>query len=227
MKSLPNTPAFTQIQRPQSASFEELLGFFGSAPSVLTADERYHTTSKSTRKPGLKRIAKLPGLLRDLLDNVVNALMSYEKDLPDPNALFPFAEDVQRTSNGFRRDVHKDIDVQFAYEFGVAQFCAVAAATLEFQLSHWSANCLEWSTVRLFNSAIPGVRRDQALADGFLNMSDKGSEGHLAHPSSRERLILETFPVIAAWEFKNLNFTTPDGQPDLKARADVFHQMVN
>ncbi|KAG6887268.1 hypothetical protein C0992_013063 [Termitomyces sp. T32_za158] len=246
MKAFLSTPAFTQIrsqsmpdgQLPSALSLEKLLEFFRSVPSVLTADERYHTTSKCTRKPGqfdkhlhdrlrLKRVAKLPALLRDLLDNAVHALSSYEGDLPAPNALFAFTKDVARTSRSHRRDVHKEVDVQLAYGSGVAELCATVAATLEFQLSHWSPNSLQWSTERLNKEAIPGVRRDQALADGFLNMCNKGSEEHLAHPTPRERLILNTFPVIAIWEFKNLNFDTSEGQVDLEARARVFHEMAN
>ncbi|KAG6877266.1 hypothetical protein C0992_010400 [Termitomyces sp. T32_za158] len=219
-------------------TFDEILGFFEGAPSVLTADERYHTTSNTTRKPGqfdkhlhnclrLKRVAKLPGLLEDLLNNAMHALSSYEKDLPVPNTRFPFVQDVILTSKTHRRDIHKEIDVQTAYETGVADFCATVAATLEFQLSEWSPNCLQWSAARLCNKDIPGVRRDQALADGFLNMSEKGSKRHLVHSTPRERLILDTFPVIAIWEFKNLNFDTSMGQGSLKARADIFHEMLN
>ncbi|KAG6885894.1 hypothetical protein C0993_008413 [Termitomyces sp. T159_Od127] len=235
MSSFPR-PAFTQF-RAQS-TFDELLGFFGSAPSVLTADERYHTTSNSTRKPGqfdkhlhhrlrLKRVVKLLGLLQDLLNNAMHALSSYKKDLPAPNTRFPYAQYVTLTSKTHRRDIHKEIDVQSAYETGVADFCATVAATLELQLSDWSPNCLQWSTVRLCNKEIPGVRRDQALADGFLNMSDKGSKRHLVHPTPRERLILDTFPVIAIWEFKNLNFDATIGQMASEARAEVFHEMLN
>ncbi|KAG5351931.1 hypothetical protein C0989_004478 [Termitomyces sp. Mn162] len=243
------TSDFTQIRsqstpdgRPSSASanYERVLAFFERKPSVLTADERYHTTSKSTCRPGqfdkhlhdrlrLKRVAKLPGLLPDLLNNAVDALSSYKysKDLPGHDALSAFAQDVGRTSKEYRNDIHEEIDVQLAYGSGVADLCATVAATLEFQFSHWSPDSLQWSTVRLSNKSIPGVRRDQALADGFLNMSDKGSGRHLAHPTSRERLILDTFPVIAIWEFKNLNFDTSEGQVDLDARAKVFHEMVD
>ncbi|KNZ75775.1 hypothetical protein J132_01620 [Termitomyces sp. J132] len=249
MKSSLTTSDFTQIRSQSTpngqpsaatANYEKVLDFFGSKPSVLTADERYHTTSKSTRRPGqfdkhlhdrlrLKRVAKLPELLPDLLNNAIDALSSYKKvkDLPDHNALFTFAQAVERKSKKYRRDIHKEIDVQLAYGSGVADLCASVAATLEFQFSHWSPNCLQWSTARLSNRAIPGVRRDQALADGFLNMSDKGSQGHPAHPTPRERLILDVFPVIAIWEFKNLNFDTPEGQVDLGARAEVFSEMVD
>ncbi|KAG6875578.1 hypothetical protein C0992_003239 [Termitomyces sp. T32_za158] len=236
MSSFASTPAFTQVR--SQSTFDELLGFFGSAPSVLTADERYHTTSHSTRKPGqfdkhlhdrlrLKRVAKLPELLQDIFNNAMHALLSYEKDIPVRNTLFPSTKVLANTSKSYRRDIHKEFNIQLAYGSGVAEFCTTVAATLEFQLSHWSPNCLQWSTTRLSNEAIPGVRRDQALADGFLNMSAIGSERHLVHPTPRERLILDTFPVIAIWEFKNLNFDTPDGQMDLEARAKVFHEMVD
>ncbi|KAH0582427.1 hypothetical protein H2248_010370 [Termitomyces sp. 'cryptogamus'] len=191
---------------------------------------------KSTRKPGqfdrhlhdrlrFRRVAKLPGILQDLLDNADHTSWSYTGDLPPPNAIFPSLKRLERASREYRQDIHKEIDAQLAYEFAVAEFCATVAATLEFQLSQGSPNFLEWSTTRLSTKAIPGVRRDQALADGFLNMSDKGSQKHLAHPTDRERLILQTFPVIAIWEFKNLNFDITDGQVDL--RAEIFYEMVN
>ncbi|KAG5719502.1 hypothetical protein E4T56_gene11348 [Termitomyces sp. T112] len=172
---------------------------------------------KSTRKPGqfdrhlhdrlrFRRVAKLPGILQDLLDNAEHTSWSYTGDLPPPNAISPSLKRLERASREYRQDIHKEIDAQLAYEFAVAEFCATVAATL-------------------FSSAIPGVRRDQALADGFLNMSDKGSQKHLAHPTDRERLILQTFLVIAIWEFKNLNFDITDGQVDL--RAEIFYEMVN
>ncbi|KAG6828724.1 hypothetical protein H0H87_001068 [Tephrocybe sp. NHM501043] len=197
--------------------------FFGSSPSAFKADPRYHTTSIKTRIPGtfdkhlherlrLEHVVRLPGILTDLITIADTAKADYLYDLPPVNTNdlnFPSIQLLDLTNRMVRHRVHSEIDIQQAYEESVAKFCATVAATLQYKLSVWDPHCLMWSQTRVSSKPIEGVQRSQAVADGFLNVTEMDSE------------------LIAIWEFKNLNFATDEGSIDQGMRSAVFEHMVN
>ncbi|KAG6817136.1 hypothetical protein H0H87_012327 [Tephrocybe sp. NHM501043] len=196
----------------------ELQEFYFSSPSLLLPDQRAYTSSTGTRQPGtfdrhlhdayrLKRVIKLPGILSDLIANADSALKSYPFDIPPSNDRFPSASNRELAKKrATELGMHGEADVQLIYHLTVGNFCAAVASTLEFGFREWRLESLIWSRTCLSRKNIDGVKRAQAVADGFLNMTDMDEFGYNYHLSLRERLILDNFPVIAIWGFKNLNF---------------------
>ncbi|KAG6827369.1 hypothetical protein H0H92_012084 [Tricholoma furcatifolium] len=84
---------------------------------------------------------------------------------------------------------------------------------MELETDDWASGHVEWSKERLCQAAIPGIKRSQAVADGFLSIVAMDSAGNNYHLTERQRLIYSVFPELAVWEFKNLNF---DAQKNIK-----------
>ncbi|KAG5724598.1 hypothetical protein E4T56_gene4006 [Termitomyces sp. T112] len=124
----------------------------------------------------------------------------------------------------FRTDeINNEADVQQAYEIAVATHCAVVAGTLEFELKEWCRSSLRWNKVRL--SAVPeGLTAAQAIPDGYLNVVGDDDKYML---TPRERNILKYFPVIAIWEFKNLNFDSRGRPLGEKVSKQIFQQVAD
>ncbi|KAG6910047.1 hypothetical protein DXG01_013493 [Tephrocybe rancida] len=228
--------------RPQwIETLPELKHFFEATPSELLADLRYHTTNKNTRQAGnfdkhlheryrLKHVVLLPEILSDLIDNADNAFNAYPHDFP-PVATniflqFPTERHLQTSAIEIKHanTINTEADVQSVYEKAIARYCATVAGTLEFQLDRWDTNCLEWNKNRLSHTEIKGVKRAQAVADGFLQLVTRDSRGKVFHMNQRQRAIFDTFPVLAIWEFKNLNFFR-DGKL-VEVEGKVFREIV-
>lgn len=213
----------------------ELQHFFQSRPNELVADKHFHTPSKGTRRPmsfdmhlhdlyRLKRVVKLPELPIDLISIAEHALSSYPSDLPPGNEDFPTPEILKLNSRLLQtREINNEAGVEQAYDIAVARHCAVVAGTLEFKLNEWCRSSLRWNKVR--QSAVPeGLTAAQAIPDGYLNIVGDDDTYTL---TPRERDILKHFPVIAIWEFKNLNFDSRGKAVGDKIKEQIFHEVTH
>ncbi|KAG6897705.1 hypothetical protein C0992_012174 [Termitomyces sp. T32_za158] len=224
-------------------TYLELQRFFHAAPPRLSVDRRGHTTSVGTRKPAvfdrhlhksyrLERVFRVPGILRDLIDNTEMAMFSRLPYLPafqDSDEFFPSTLNrttVNKVAGSNASEVRSEHNVRQIYAEMVAKFCAPVACTLEFRLGDWANKTIKWGTERMSHKPIAGVKANQAVADGLLNLVEMDSWGHHYHLTSRQREIFNVFPELAIWEFKNLNFC-PEGETDEISSGEVFHEIVN
>ncbi|KAG6878277.1 hypothetical protein C0993_009635 [Termitomyces sp. T159_Od127] len=224
-------------------TYLELQRFFQAAPPRLNVDRRGHTTSVGTRKPAvfdrhlhksyrLERVFRVSGILRDLIDNTEMAMFSRLPYLPafqDSDEFFPSTLNrttVNKVTGGNVNEVRSEHHVRQIYAEMVAKFCAPVACTLEFRLGDWANKTIKWGTERISHKPVAGVKANQAVADGFLNLVEMDSWGHHYHLTSRQRAIFNVFPELAIWEFKNLNFC-PEGENDEISSGEVFDEIVN
>ncbi|KAF5386094.1 hypothetical protein D9615_002182 [Tricholomella constricta] len=190
--------------------------FFGYKPRELTASFGA-TESTSTNAPGpftkhldeklrLRRVFKLPSIPSDLAQVAQEALDGYPPgELPPINRQFPTPEARQNAiAHSGEGDMVSEKGVENSYAMTTARYCSTVAGTLVFRLSEWSSGSLKW---RLEPIHAPRKNpRNKALADGYLNLvKDDATKKRSETPSSLHGLV-DTFPVLSSFEFKNLNF---------------------
>ncbi|KAG6902032.1 hypothetical protein C0995_005365 [Termitomyces sp. Mi166 len=229
---------------PPSLSLDEIKQFFEAKPPQLLADLHAHTLSTHTRDPGsfdkhlhpslrLRRVVRLPGILGDLISNVDDALKCYPGDLPPVTPLDEFPTRARREaalSNIGGTSIRNESGVENVYQYTIGSFCTVVAETLAFQLKDWKGGCLQWTPDRLSRKPIPGVKLNQAVADGFLNLAESQEKAGIRHHMTDiQRDIFNVFPEIAIWEFKNMNFDleTKNILRRKKVQEDVFKEIVH
>ncbi|KAG6916559.1 hypothetical protein DXG01_006385 [Tephrocybe rancida] len=200
------TPATAQSAR------EGILDFFAFKYKTLKRGEG-HTTSDNTRSPGtfdrhlvheyrLKRVAKLGTIPEDLASVAKQALDNFTNLPPDDATNFPSQTKLDEWRRNCPIDkVQTESDIERIYGGSVAKACLTVAETLAYRTSSWpSSGCLRWSFRPTTNKKSPGAAKNQAVADGFLNLFNTPSL------SDDQQMVFNHFTELAVWEFKNLNF---------------------
>ncbi|GLB43210.1 hypothetical protein LshimejAT787_1301110 [Lyophyllum shimeji] len=191
------------------SAYDLVQDFFRYKPPVLKAPVvGGHTDSVGTRVPGpfdkhfpdvlrLKRVVKLPSIVSDLADLAQRTLDSYQGELPPTDDNFPSKKIRSRHIQYSAKDeIYREEGVGGFYNATTAKFCEVVAGTLAFNLPKWSRGNLLWALSEISKAKKDGLKRNQAVADGFLNVV---ATGGAENP-------LQDFPVLIPYEFKNLNF---------------------
>ncbi|KAG6918089.1 hypothetical protein DXG01_016541 [Tephrocybe rancida] len=182
--------------------------FFSLKAQALARDARGATTSRSTRRPQtfdkhlrkelrLKRVVSLPAIPSDL-------------------AQLAKKPGLDKLSNAVRAEK----GVEDAYGKKVAPYCSIVAATLAYQLARWSSSCIEWATTEIGPQKFKGVSKDQAVADGFLNIVKSDALGKSHNLTQTQQAVCGKIKVLVIWEFKNLNPSEKD--TEMKEIASGF-----
>ncbi|KAG6907649.1 hypothetical protein DXG01_008099 [Tephrocybe rancida] len=200
--------------------------FQSSLPTLVPAPNDEHTKSKNTRPPAqfdkhlhpeltLKRVIYCPSMVKDFAAIANNALSQYVSHRPLPSTERTLNEDGVDTNdfpgNGSRDDSIHDIEivinkivneesVRDIYAATLVPQCLTVASTLAFHLPLWSRGYLEWEKTTYTDENF-------GIADGFfkcVNRPAKSACGLVPPLSALSRKMMEYFPNLAVWEFKNL-----------------------
>lgn len=203
----------SEVSNSASSVYDRVQDFFRYKPPVLTAAVvGGHTDSVGTRVPGpfdkhipdvlrLKRVVKLPSIVSDLTHIAQSSLDSYQGDLPPTAGDFPTAKiRSRRVQYSSKNEIYCESGVGGFYNSTTAKFCEVVAGTLAFNSGKWARGNLLWALSEISKEKKDGLKRNQAVADGFLNVIAVDGE---QNP-------LQDFPVLIPYEFKNLNFSRRD-----------------
>ncbi|KAG6844550.1 hypothetical protein H0H87_005970 [Tephrocybe sp. NHM501043] len=233
--STPSSPALSQpdlspSSPPSTVALDKLRQFFAFRHDDLKPSAG-HTKSINTRSPGsydrhlaqeyrLKHVVKLETIPDDLASVAQKALEDFEGDLPPvAGSAFPTCGMLKQQRKANKDHIQTEADVERIYRETVGKACATVAGTLAYGHASWSSGCLQWSFQPQDTRRSP-VAKNQAAADGFLNIADTGPPYIL---SKTQREILRSFPVLAIWEFKNLNFCRdPSALATVQGAVDSF-----
>ncbi|KAG6909492.1 hypothetical protein DXG01_017214 [Tephrocybe rancida] len=235
--SLPSVPA--PVPGPSSknipaAVLDSIQEFFSFRYKPLKKAREGHTPSDNTRSPGvfdthltqeyrLMHVVKLKSMPEDLASVAQNALDGFTGKLPVANKTAGFP--TKGSLSDWRMDsayanVQTEADVERIYGETVAKACSTVAGTLAYGHKSWSPGCLQWS-FRPKEPPIKGnpVAKNQGAADGFLNILKTGT----TPLSKTQQQVFNAFPVLAIWEFKNLNFCCdPSPTATIQGAVDSF-----
>ncbi|KAF7296408.1 hypothetical protein HMN09_01111100 [Mycena chlorophos] len=194
------------------------------------------TDSFATRAPGewdmhlsedlrMKQVKYLPSLREYLLHLPLEGLKMRTR-LPPNLRKFPTERAREAVREEHKLYIRHESELCRFYERATASHCSVVAATLEFGLHSWSRGPMQWSIG-------PTVSSNKAVGDGYLRcigMEPPAAGGGLQAASDGEfpnvpgdtgvtatsndnadipwASMMDFFPDLAVWEFKNLNFAT-------------------
>ncbi|KAG6844552.1 hypothetical protein H0H87_005972 [Tephrocybe sp. NHM501043] len=214
--TIPLAPAANPIEQRPLDSLQEFFRF--KYPTLYRG--KGHTENTETRSPGvfdthlkeeyrLRRVLKLDAITTDLQQVAQKALEDYPVSLPTISGdHFPTTDRVLNWIKASRQDsIQSEADIERIYCRAVGMPCTTVAETLLYGKKLWSPECLNWS-FRPLNSNEKGdpVAKNHAVADGFLNIFDPGAGTKRKTLSKDQQDVFDSFPVLAIWEFKNLNF---------------------
>ncbi|KAG6856564.1 hypothetical protein H0H87_003064, partial [Tephrocybe sp. NHM501043] len=197
---------------------ESVQKFFDFNYPTLSRDKG-HTKNTDTRTPGvfdahldpeyrLERVVELADIPADLQQVAQNALDNHTS-LPIIGKHFStkrhLEEEMKEAGQG---SIQTEVDIERIYGRAVGGPCTAVAETLLYGRDSWSPGCLRWSFRPLNNNEKEDpVAKNHAVADGFLNIfnpSAKNAESLALSKTQQD--VFDSFPVLAVWEFKNLNF---------------------
>ncbi|KAG6887302.1 hypothetical protein C0995_016306 [Termitomyces sp. Mi166 len=198
---------------PVVTALDNVRAFFKFKCPKLTSGGT-HTRSTNTRIPldfdthllqdyRLMHVVKLKKIPEDLASVAQAALDDYRRDLPADSDVFPSPDRLAKWFDLYELEkIERESDVERLYRATVAKGCLVVAGTLAYGHESWSAGCLQW-TFRAPSKKEGSGAKNKGVADGFLNIfEEKGSS-----LTPEQQLVFDYFPVLAIWEFKNLNFS--------------------
>ncbi|KAG6908552.1 hypothetical protein DXG01_004185 [Tephrocybe rancida] len=202
------------VDQPQDTSISDmdnLRTFFEYSLPELLPHPKDHTSSEETRDPAtfdqhlpnylrLHNIVYLPSMVTELENIAENALGDYltrKGALPPTDGLFPSHSALNLAlEKADLENIINEEKVVHVYEKLAPKFCAIVAATLEFQRDSWGRDNLKWSSKSNY-------AKSKAIADGFLQLTKvpMATSGKL---SEEYQAMIKNFPIIGVWEFKSL-----------------------